>query len=63
GMEDDAYAIRAVTSAGRPPLLSTSLSKIFSLYRPRGGRLSVVFEHPQAAGPVVGQLKPTVGRK
>ena len=35
GMEDDAYAIRAVASAGLPALVSNSFSKIFSLYGER----------------------------
>ena len=37
GMEDDAYAIRAVASAGLPVLVSNSFSKIFSLYGERVG--------------------------
>ena len=32
GMEEDAYAIRAIASAGLPALVSNSFSKIFSLY-------------------------------
>jgi aspartate/tyrosine/aromatic aminotransferase len=30
GMEEDAYAIRAIASAGLPALVSNSFSKIFS---------------------------------
>ena len=62
GMEDDAYAIRAVTSAGLPVLVSNSFSKIFSLYGERVGGLSVVCEDAEAAGRVLGQLKATVRR-
>ncbi|HFT7527603.1 aromatic amino acid transaminase [Enterobacter mori] len=62
GMEDDAYAIRAVTSAGLPALVSNSFSKIFSLYGERVGGLSVVCEDAEAAGRVLGQLKATVRR-
>ncbi|MEB7567872.1 aromatic amino acid transaminase [Enterobacter mori] len=62
GMEDDAYAIRAVASAGLPALVSNSFSKIFSLYGERVGGLSVVCEDVEAAGRVLGQLKATVRR-
>ncbi|WP_318369657.1 aromatic amino acid transaminase, partial [Enterobacter sp.] len=41
GMEDDAYAIRAIAGAGLPALVSNSFSKIFSLYGERVGALSV----------------------
>ncbi|EPA0114903.1 TPA: aromatic amino acid transaminase [Enterobacter ludwigii] len=62
GMEEDAYAIRAVASAGLPALVSNSFSKIFSLYGERVGGLSVVCEGAEAAGRVLGQLKATVRR-
>lgn len=62
GMEEDAYAIRAVASAGPPALVSNSFSKIFSLYGERVGGLSVVCEDAEAAGRVLGQLKATVRR-
>lgn len=62
GMEEDAYAIRAVANAGLPALVSNSFSKIFSLYGERVGGLSVVCEDPEAAGRVLGQLKATVRR-
>ena len=62
GMEEDAYAIRAVASAGLPALVSNSFSKIFSLYGERVGGLSVVCEDAEAAGRVLGQLKATVRR-
>ncbi|WP_338464162.1 aromatic amino acid transaminase [Franconibacter daqui] len=62
GMEEDAYAIRAIASAGLPTLVSNSFSKIFSLYGERVGGLSVVCEDPDAAGRVLGQLKATVRR-
>ena len=62
GMEEDAYAIRAVASAGLPVLVSNSFSKIFSLYGERVGGLSVVCEGAGAAGRVLGQLKATVRR-
>lgn len=62
GMEEDAYAIRAIASAGLPALVSNSFSKIFSLYGERVGGLSVVCEDQDAAGRVLGQLKATVRR-
>lgn len=62
GMEADAYAIRAIASAGLPALVSNSFSKIFSLYGERVGGLSVVCEDQDAAGRVLGQLKATVRR-
>lgn len=62
GMEEDAYAIRAIASAGLPTLVSNSFSKIFSLYGERVGGLSVVCEDADAAGRVLGQLKATVRR-
>ncbi len=62
GMEEDAYAIRAIASAGLPALVSNSFSKIFSLYGERVGGLSVVCEDAETAGRVLGQLKATVRR-
>lgn len=62
GMEDDAYAIRAMARAGLPVLVSNSFSKIFSLYGERVGGLSIVCEDADAADRVLGQLKATVRR-
>ena len=62
GMEEDAYAIRAIASAGLPALVSNSFSKIFSLYGERVCGLSVLCEDAEAAGRVLGQLKATVRR-
>ena len=62
GMEEDAYAIRAIASAGLPALVSNSFSKIFSMYGERVGGLSVVCEDADAARRVLGQLKATVRR-
>ncbi|HAH0630040.1 TPA: aromatic amino acid transaminase [Escherichia coli] len=62
GMEEDAYAIRAIASAELPALVSNSFSKIFSLYGERVGGLSVLCEDAEAAGRVLGQLKATVRR-
>ncbi|HBR6845802.1 MAG: aromatic amino acid transaminase [Klebsiella aerogenes] len=62
GMEDDAYVIRAIASAGLPMLVSNSFSKIFSLYGERVGGLSIVCDDAETAGRVLGQLKATVRR-
>lgn len=62
GMEEDAYAIRAMASAGLPALVSNSFSKIFSLYGERVGGLSVVCVDAEEASRVNGQLKATVRR-
>lgn len=62
GMEEDAYAIRAMTAAGLPALVSNSFSKIFSLYGERVGGLSVICNDGEEAARVLGQLKATVRR-
>ncbi|WP_024694027.1 amino acid aminotransferase [Pseudomonas syringae] len=62
GMDEDAYAIRAMTNAGVTAFISNSFSKIFSLYGERVGGLSVVCEDSASAVNVLGQLKATVRR-
>ncbi|MCZ4059541.1 aspartate/tyrosine/aromatic aminotransferase [Pantoea sp. LMR881] len=62
GMEEDAYAIRAIAAAGLPALVSNSFSKIFSLYGERVGGLSVVCDSAEESSRVLGQLKATVRR-
>jgi aromatic-amino-acid transaminase len=62
GMEQDAYAIRALAATGQTYLVSNSFSKIFSLYGERVGGLSIVCESADAADRVLGQLKATVRR-
>lgn len=62
GMEDDAYAIRAIAAGGLPALVSNSFSKIFSLYGERVGGLSIVCDDADEAARVLGQLKATVRR-
>ncbi|MBS1209674.1 MAG: aromatic amino acid aminotransferase [Proteobacteria bacterium] len=62
GMEQDAYAIRALAAAGIPFLVANSFSKIFSLYGERVGGLSVVCSDAAVAERVLGQLKATVRR-
>ncbi|WP_026042547.1 amino acid aminotransferase [Pantoea sp. A4] len=62
GMEEDAYAIRAIAAAGLPAFVSNSFSKIFSLYGERVGGLSIVCADAEEANRVLGQLKATVRR-
>ncbi len=62
GMEEDAYAIRAMAAAEVPCFVSNSFSKIFSLYGERVGGLSVLCPTQQEAERVLGQLKATVRR-
>ncbi len=57
GLDEDAYAIRAIASAGLTALVSNSFSKIFSLYGERVGGLSVVCDNADIAGRVLGQLE------
>ncbi len=62
GIEEDAYAIRAMAAAGIPCFISNSFSKIFSLYGERVGGLSVLCPTQQEAECVLGQLKAGVRR-
>lgn len=62
GMEEDAYAIRAIAAAGLPALISNSFSKIFSLYGERVGGLSIVCDSAEESSRVLGQLKATIRR-
>lgn len=62
GIEEDAYAIRAMAAAGIPCFISNSFSKIFSLYGERVGGLSVICPTQQEAECVLGQLKAGVRR-
>lgn len=60
GLDDDAYAIRALMRSGLTGLVSNSFSKVFSLYGERVGSLSVVCRDADIARRVAGQLKGTV---
>nr|WP_199068485.1 amino acid aminotransferase [Chromobacterium sp. ASV5] len=62
GLEEDAYAIRALAATGASFFVSNSFSKIFSLYGERCGGLSVVCQDRAEADLVLGQLKATVRR-
>jgi len=62
GIEEDAWAIRAVADAGLTAFVANSFSKSMSLYGERAGALSVVCETPDEAERVLGQMKATVRR-
>lgn len=60
GLDEDAFALRALADAGVQFFVANSFSKNFSLYGERCGGLSVVCSDRQAADTVLGQLKATV---
>ncbi|WP_137937156.1 amino acid aminotransferase [Chitinivorax sp. B] len=62
GLEEDGFAIRAMTDAGVSFLVSNSFSKNLSFYGERCGGLSVVCPNAEEADRVLGQLKFTVRR-
>ncbi|MDL5030596.1 amino acid aminotransferase [Pelomonas sp. APW6] len=62
GLEQDAFAIRAMADAGLPFFVANSFSKNMSLYGERCGGLSVVCPDAQQATHVLGQLKATIRR-
>ena len=62
GLNEDAFAIRAMTEAGVSFLLSNSFSKNLSLYGERCGGLSVICQNAEEASRVFGQMKFTVRR-
>lgn len=62
GLEQDAYAIRALDQSGMNFIVSHSFSKIFSLYGERIGSLSFVCDDAAISQNVLGQLKATVRR-
>jgi aromatic-amino-acid transaminase len=62
GLDEDAFAVRAMADAGLQFFVANSFSKNFSLYGERCGGLSVVCADRAAADLVLGQLKATVRR-
>ncbi|WP_157270778.1 amino acid aminotransferase [Azohydromonas aeria] len=62
GIEEDAFAIRALADAGLRFFVANSFSKSMSLYGERAGALSVVCADAAEAELVLGQLKATVRR-
>jgi aromatic-amino-acid transaminase len=62
GIEADAYAVRALASAGVSFFVANSFSKSMSVYGERCGALSVVCPDAAQAANVLGQMKFTVRR-
>ena len=62
GIEADAYAVRALASAGLSFFVANSFSKSMSVYGERCGALSVVCPDANQAALVLGQMKFTVRR-
>ena len=62
GLDEDAFALRAMADAGVQFFVANSFSKNFSLYGERCGALSAVCTDSQAADTVLSQLKATVRR-
>ena len=62
GIEEDAFAARALASAGLTFFIANSFSKSMSLYGERAGALSVVCADAAEAELVLGQMKATVRR-
>ncbi len=60
GIDEDAFAIRALADAGIAFFCASSFSKSFSLYGERCGALSVVCPNAAEAELVLGQLRATV---
>jgi aromatic-amino-acid transaminase len=60
GLEEDAFAVRALTEAGVACLVANSFSKNFSLYGERCGGLSVVCASADETQRVLGQLTATI---
>ena len=62
GIEEDAFAARALASAGLTFFIANSFSKSMSVYGERAGALSVVCASRAEAELVLGQMKATVRR-
>ena len=62
GIEEDAWAVRALASSGMRFWVANSFSKSMSVYGERAGALSLVCASAAEADLVLGQLKATVRR-
>ncbi len=62
GIEEDAFAARALAASGLSFFIANSFSKSMSVYGERAGALSVVCADAAEADLVLGQLKATVRR-
>jgi aromatic-amino-acid transaminase len=62
GMDEDAFAVREMASAGLNMLVANSFSKSMGLYGERVGALSVVCPDAEQAALVLGQMKAIIRR-
>ena len=62
GIDQDAFAVRALASSGLSLIIANSFSKSMSLYGERAGAMSIVCADAREAALVLGQLKATVRR-
>ncbi|MFO1223277.1 MAG: amino acid aminotransferase [Burkholderiaceae bacterium] len=62
GLDEDAYAVRALADSGAACLVANSFSKSMSVYGERCGALSVVCPSAREAELVFGQLRLTIRR-
>lgn len=62
GLEEDAYAVRALAQRGATFLVANSFSKSMSVYGERAGALSVVCPDQQQAQLALGQFKAIIRR-
>jgi aromatic-amino-acid transaminase len=62
GIDEDAYAVRALAASGLTFIVANSFSKSMSVYGERAGALSFVCADANEATLVLGQLKATVRR-
>jgi len=62
GLDDDAYAVRALAASGAACVVANSFSKSMSVYGERCGALSVVCPSAREAELVFGQLRLTIRR-
>lgn len=62
GIEEDAFAVRALAASGLAFFVANSFSKSMSVYGERAGALSVVCADAAEADLVLGQMKATVRR-
>jgi len=60
GLDEDAFAVRALAEAGVPCLVANSFSKSFALYRERVGALTILTEKAEESKRVLSQVKRVV---
>lgn len=57
GIDDDAFAVRALAEAGIPCLIANSFSKSFASYRERVGALTILTGGPEESKRILSQVK------